>query len=412
MKNDLLKILDYRKSVFWIILAALVVCIVVVVLVTNPKKSNAKDDKAQDGSSRLAGNVPTVGIIPKENWPEVKTWRLWKRDGAGSQDKLTIDEFPGEEFSIVDDSPGFTVTSAKGTRVIMDYFPSYHFDAFLCDLNGDGKPEFCLNAEYGSGWIDERVYVYEHTTGKTYVLMERGKYNYWIKCKDGKLVICRQPEVHVGEEPEYGTIVYQDGKYKYVSEYGLNTVDLLLYSTMPDLTSYLWEGKDVSETLFEVIKGRYNYHIEGGSSFTLGADGQFEGVYSNYGYVGSDGKTVNLVCNYSGRLGNAKKLDENVYSVQVLELKYEEPGKEYTENDLLYRTAGPRGLEDCKELIVYLPGCDRAKVKEEAVRSFELFIENDRLFYDNRLTIYGIYNVTNDPGSDQEQGFVCYEVTE
>ncbi len=407
MKNRLLKLLDYKKPVFWLIMVAFLACVgLVVLLVTKPKNSNAQDSLSQ------CGTPVVTGALLRKDWPEIKLWRR-SRLYASSPEKLTLDEYPGEEFAIVDDRPGFTVTSSKGTRVIMDFFPNYYLDAFLCDLNGDGKPEFCLNASFGSGIVDKRVYVYEHTTGKMYVLEERSNlYNYEIQWSQERLVIRRWPEIYDEEKVEYGTLIYRDGKYMYISENRLHTKELYLYSTVPDLSSYLWEGKDVSETLFEVIKGRYNYHIEGGSLFTLTADGQFEGVYSNYGYVGSDGKTVNLVCNYSGRLGNAKKLDENMYSVQVLELKYEEPGKEYTKNDLLYRTAGPRGLEDCKELIVYLPGCDRAKVKEEAVRSFELFIENDRLFYDNRLTIYGIYNVTNDPGSDQEQGFVCYELTE
>jgi len=63
------------------------------------------------------------------------------------------------------------------------------WSVYFYDLTGDGKPEICSSASYGSGLIDERIIVYDYVNQKTYVLADRGQYDYILFEKDNSLYV-------------------------------------------------------------------------------------------------------------------------------------------------------------------------------------------------------------------------------
>jgi len=58
----------------------------------------------------------------------------------------------------------------------------------LADLNDDGLPEFCARVMWGSGIIDERIYVCDYAAQRTYELSDRFNYHFSLFMKDGELV--------------------------------------------------------------------------------------------------------------------------------------------------------------------------------------------------------------------------------
>ena len=580
VKQRIKGILNYKKPAFWVIIAALAASVVLMVfLMTDPKKNEPAGEPTATptGSSTELSTTPAVnGGIPVEDRPDAKTWRLYDyKEYYSTTEQLTLEEYPGDVFSISDGNPGFTVTSEKGTRSIMRVFPNYNFDAFICDLTGDGKPEICLNASNGSGIVDQRVYVYEHTTGRIYVLEERMKYDYMIQCKNGKLSVRRTSYSYNPEKEEYGTIIYRDGTYKYISNDGKNTKDLRYSESIPeiwiqksktqtgslkitmdeypgevfelsedmgefsvstgtekktiykrsvsfftdvflcDLTydgkrdfciglkvgaghvdsrvliydhstgavhelesrlyadyelvmkdgwirvnkylahshqlaeqggithangvfhyitdngtsplkqvdepvetpEYDWAGKDISDTLFDVIDGYYMFASGAGgwrTTLKLNSSGYFTGEFSGQGYLKlSEGEaTVPAVCVFEGRFGEVKKVSDFVYSVKITKLEYDEPGKTFAgSNNEICITAEPYGLMYCSELLIYLKGCEKKDIPEKALGWFAGPIARNRLFYEDRLTVFGIYNVTENAPDPYYEGlsFVLYE---
>jgi beta-lactamase regulating signal transducer with metallopeptidase domain len=578
VKQRIKGILNYKKPAFWVIIAALAASVVLMVfLMTNPKKNEPAGEPTATptGSATELSTTPAVnGGIPVEDRPDAKTWRLYDYKYPNTE-QLTLEEYPGDVFSISDGNPGFTVTSEKGTRSIMRDFPNYNFDAFICDLTGDGKPEICLNASNGSGIVDQRVYVYEHTTGRIYVLEERMKYDYMIQCKNGKMSVRRTSYIYSPEKEEYGTIIYRDGTYKYISDDGKNTKDLRYSESIPeiwiqksktqtgslkitmdeypgevfelsedmgelsvstgtekktiykrsvsfftdvflcDLTydgkrdfciglkvgaghvdsrvliydhstgavhelesrlyanyelvmkegwifankyladshqlagyggftyingvfhyttdngssplkqvdepvetpEYDWVGKDISDTLFDVIYGSYMFASGAGgwrTTLKLNSSGYFTGEYSGKGELElSEGTaTVPAICLFEGRFGEVKKVSDFVYSVKITKLEYDEPGKTFARsNNEICITAEPYGLMYCSELLIYLKGCEKKDIPERALGWFAGPIARNRLFYEDRLTVFGIYNVTENAPDPYYEGlsFVLYE---
>lgn len=63
------------------------------------------------------------------------------------------------------------------------------WSVFLADLNGDGKPELCANASWGSGMINEQVLVYDYAAKTLYTLEDRGIKDYTLSIREGRLVV-------------------------------------------------------------------------------------------------------------------------------------------------------------------------------------------------------------------------------
>lgn len=65
------------------------------------------------------------------------------------------------------------------------------WNVFFCDLTGDGLRELCATVSFGSGIIDTRVLAYDYSTGITYTLEDRGKYDYALSLEGGELRVTK-----------------------------------------------------------------------------------------------------------------------------------------------------------------------------------------------------------------------------
>lgn len=60
-------------------------------------------------------------------------------------------------------------------------------DAYICDINGDGSPDFCSTINIGSGIVDSRVIICDYANGKIYVIEDRVRP---ITCSERIMRVC------------------------------------------------------------------------------------------------------------------------------------------------------------------------------------------------------------------------------
>lgn len=96
--------------------------------------------------------------------------------------------YPGVTFRWTADQVSAIVDGKEA--VLFSGMPVW--SVFLQDLNGDGKPELCANASWGSGMIDERVLVCDYAAGALYTLEDRGHKDYTLSIEEGRLIVTQQ----------------------------------------------------------------------------------------------------------------------------------------------------------------------------------------------------------------------------
>lgn len=119
--------------------------------------------------------------------------------------ELTLSEFPDVVFTW---NP-FTVTSKKdgNESVLFEGMPIWN--VYLCDLTGDGLPEFCATVSFGSGIVDQHIIVYDFQNKNSYTLWERGVYDYMLTLKEDQLQVTKM-----------GKNVSETGKLVFMTEDG------------------------------------------------------------------------------------------------------------------------------------------------------------------------------------------------
>ena len=98
---------------------------------------------------------------------------------------LALDEFPGVTF--IWTPANVTAYEDGNAKVLFGGMPVW--SVFLADLNGDGFPEICATVSFGSGLIDSRIIVYDYVSDQSYVLEDRGYYDYRLSLQNGWLVV-------------------------------------------------------------------------------------------------------------------------------------------------------------------------------------------------------------------------------
>ena len=183
VKSRVKSALSYKKPAFWVIVVAVVICIVLAVcFLTNPKEEKAVQGKVT-------------------NWFENDTY------GEGMGPVVTLEEYPGMEFR----AEGNSVYVIKdGKDEILTKYPAKN--AFFCDLDGDGKREICTTCLLGSGIVDSRVVVYVLSDGSTLELSDRGKFDYTLAMRDGKLIVMKRAYDETSSVGADGLLVLRDGR--------------------------------------------------------------------------------------------------------------------------------------------------------------------------------------------------------
>lgn len=168
---------------------------------------------------------------------------------------------------------------------------------------------------------------------------------------------------------------------------------------------------------FAVFKNLEFYFSSGAGGWAtqmvIEADGSFSGEYFD-GEMGMTGENypngMMYRCDFSGQLTQPVKVNDYTYSMQIREMHYEkEVGTEEIKDGVLYCYTDAYGLEDAKDILIYLPGAPVAKLPEE-FRSWirgSLVNYNDSLEnMDMELPFYALNNEEN------QYGFSSYDIVE
>jgi len=164
-KGRIKNVLRYKKPALWVTVIALIgVACAVTALATNRAAGSHEPDPS-------AHEVPG----PAE---------VWMADGVSlSRDMTQLPEFPGVTFRWTGGS--ITAVTEDGETTLIQGMPTWN--AYFCDLNGDGFREVCATVWYGSGLIDQHILVYDYHNSALHELWDRGVHDYFLRLAGDRL---------------------------------------------------------------------------------------------------------------------------------------------------------------------------------------------------------------------------------
>lgn len=147
------------------------------------------DNEFGEGDSPIPDGY--FGQSPVTKWfdylesPETIPW--------DRQLETQIPQFPNVTFRYTPEqivaTKTFSETGTEGHTILISGTPIYN--AYFCDLTGDGFPELCSTYLLGFGMIDSRVVMYDYVNGTSYELSNRGNYDFSLRWneRDGCLYV-------------------------------------------------------------------------------------------------------------------------------------------------------------------------------------------------------------------------------
>ncbi len=172
VKERVKSVMNYRKPAFWLIVLSVIICMVVAVcFLTSPVTQNEGSGTLNDVTKSDSG---------------VRKWFDFENtvEAIGWEDKISIEvpEFPGVTFYYSDGEFISSVNTGADMDTATTLITGWPiWNAYFCDLTGDGLPEICTSLAFGSGFIDDRIVVYDYANGVKYELEDRGNYNYTLR---------------------------------------------------------------------------------------------------------------------------------------------------------------------------------------------------------------------------------------
>ncbi len=187
-------VLHYRKPAFWIVALAVVACVIVgLCFLTDPIQVDGAGDDA----------------LPNESIQ----WFDYLTDTGDMYEGLTttLPAFPGVTFLYTGDQIIATkdLADTKGHTILVSGTPIWN--AYFCDLTGDGLPELCVTANFGFGMIDSRITICDYANGASYTLADRGKFDYALRMDTENQLYVDQSDYTTGERVTTGRLCYSDG---------------------------------------------------------------------------------------------------------------------------------------------------------------------------------------------------------
>ena len=184
VKDRIKTILNYKRPAFWVVAAAIIVCIALAVcfLTDRPEKIPQQGEISEwfDMYDMYHGREEFDPVYPED---------------------YTTDAFPGARFVFLGEPGCLHVAEKDGNIKRLNY--GTPLNAWLCDLTGDGKPELCVTFESGSGHTIEHIIVYDYAEDKLYWFIEPD-FDLALKYSNGKLVA--EKRIHIGA-PGRGPLV-------------------------------------------------------------------------------------------------------------------------------------------------------------------------------------------------------------
>lgn len=121
--------------------------------------------------------------------------------------EISLTEFPDVTFRWTYGE----MLAVKGSKSTSLYTGMPIWNAYFCDLTGDGLPELCSSISWGSGMIDNRVIIYDYANGVSYELSDRGYFDFTLRQdhQDGRLYVDKT-KYHTDELVETGRLVFEN----------------------------------------------------------------------------------------------------------------------------------------------------------------------------------------------------------
>ena len=121
--------------------------------------------------------------------------------------EISLTEFPDVTFRWTYGE----MLAVKGSKSTSLYTGMPIWNAYFCDLTGDGLPELCSSISWGSGMIDNRVIIYDYANGVSYELSDRGYFYFTLRQdhQDGRLYVDKT-KYHTDELVETGRLVFKN----------------------------------------------------------------------------------------------------------------------------------------------------------------------------------------------------------
>lgn len=101
--------------------------------------------------------------------------------------------------------------AVTGNEITSLYTGMPIWNAYFCDLTGDGLPELCSSISWGSGMIDNRVIIYDYANRVSYELSDRGNFDFTLRFHeaDGYLYVDKR-KYNTDELVQSGRLVFKD----------------------------------------------------------------------------------------------------------------------------------------------------------------------------------------------------------
>ena len=121
--------------------------------------------------------------------------------------EISLTEFPDVTFRWTYGE----MLAVKGSKSTSLYTGMPIWNAYFCDLTGDGLPELCSTISWGSGMIDNRVIIYDYANGASYELSDRGNFDFTLRLHeaDGYLYVDKK-KYNTDELVETGRLVFKN----------------------------------------------------------------------------------------------------------------------------------------------------------------------------------------------------------
>mgnify|MGYP000726079704 FL=1 len=121
--------------------------------------------------------------------------------------EISLTEFPDVTFRWTYGE----MLAVKGSKSTSLYTGMPIWNAYFCDLTGDGLPELCSSISWGSGMIDNRVIIYDYANGARYELSDRGYFDFTLRFNeaDGYLYVDKK-KYNTDELVETGRLVFKN----------------------------------------------------------------------------------------------------------------------------------------------------------------------------------------------------------
>ena len=146
------------------------------------------------------------------------------------------------------------------------------------------------------------------------------------------------------------------------------------------------------------------------TEMSIAEDGTFQGVYydGDLGVIGENYPNgTYYYCSFFGKFAKPVKQEEYSYSTAIESISFANtPGTEEIKDGMRYVYSEAIGLNDAKEILIYLPGMPIEDLPQGYLSWVMTPLEMDPEFNSGytQLPFYGLYNVNS------EQGFSGYDV--